>query len=264
MKRFLKNIAFGILSLLPSDASKASILMYHSVGENTAEFTVSPKRFEQHLRYLVDHKYKIVSLSSLVEFLRTGRLLRSSVSLTFDDGYEDMYTVVFPLIQELNIPISIFLTTGHVGNAFSTSRGDTIPMLSWEQIRTMHESGLVEFLPHGRMHHSLSILSYEEAKAEIQGALADLEEKLGTVPRIYAYAKGKYSAETIRILANEGYLAAVTVRPGRVDEGSPLFELPRNGIGSETTLAEFKSRVSGSASWYEGAKSRTVPEDNFC
>lgn len=254
MKAILKHFLFGVLNLLPGDRSNASILMYHSVGKNIAEFTVSSEMFERQLRYLINHRYHILPLSALVERLRTGESLSSCVSLTFDDGYQDMYTFVFPLIKQFNIPISIFLSTGYMGSTFSTSKGDTLPMLSWDQVSEMRGSGLVEFLPHGRMHHSLPALSFDEAKAEIVGSLVDLEEKLDSVPRIYAYAKGKYSPETIRILENEEFVAAVTVRPGYISAKSPLFELPRNHMDSMTSLAEFKSRVRGSAKWYEKLK----------
>lgn len=254
MKQALKQLVFTLLNFLPRNRSRASILMYHSVGENTAEFTVSPRMFERQLRYLVAHRYCILPLSALVERLRAGEPLSSCISLTFDDGYQDLYTVVFPLIKELNIHISIFLSTGYVGGTFSTSRGDTLSILSWEQVREMHGSGLVEFLPHGCMHHSLPTLSADEAKAEIKAGLADLEDKLGSVPRVYAYAKGKYSNETIHLLEDENFIAAVTVRPGYLSAKSPLFELPRNHMDAQTSFAEFKSRVSGSAKWYERLK----------
>lgn len=228
--------------------------MYHSVGENAAEFTVSSKMFERQLQYLLKCKYRILPVSEMVKRLRADESLSSRISLTFDDGYRDLYTIVFPLIKKLNIPISIFLSTGYVGGTFSTSRGDTLPMLSWEQVHEMRGSGLVEFLPHGHMHHSLPTLSSDDAKAEIKSSLASLEQKLIGVPRIYAYAKGKYSNETIRILEDENFIAAVTVRPGYISVGSPLFELPRNHMDSQTSFAEFKSRVRGSAKWYEKLK----------
>lgn len=254
MKSFLKQFVFNLFCLLPQDRSHASILMYHSVGENAAEFTVPPTVFARQLRYLVKLGYHILPVSALVERLRAGEPLASCISLTFDDGYQDLYTVAFPLIKEFNAPISVFLSTGYVGGTFSTSQGDRLPVLSWEQVREMHESGLVEFLPHGRMHHSLPALSADEAKEEIIGSLADLEQKIGSVPHVYAYAKGKYSTETINILANEGFNAAVTVLPGYISEGSPLFELPRNHMDAKTSFPEFKSRVRGSANWYERLK----------
>lgn len=228
--------------------------MYHSVGKNTEEFTISPQAFERQLRYLVRHAYTILPLSTFIERAKHGDVLHRCVALTFDDGYQDMYEVVFPLIRKMRIPISIFLSTGQVGRAFPTSSGSTLPMLTWEQIREMNSSGLVEFLPHGRMHYSLPSLSTPEMKEEIMGSLIDLERELGTVPRIYAYAKGKYTAESIQILSEESFVAGVTVRPGYISTSNSMLELPRNHIDKHTGFSEFVSRVRGSAEWYEKAK----------
>lgn len=254
MKAFLKGTVFWLLSLLPRAEGKPSILMYHSVGKNTEEFTISPQAFERQLRYLTSHAYTILPLRTLIERVAHGDEVRLCIALTFDDGYEDMYEVVFPLIQKMHIPISIFLSTGQVGRAFPTSSGSTLPMLTWEQIREMNSSGLVEFLPHGRMHHALPALSAAEMKEEIMGSVDDLERQLGSASRIYAYAKGKYNAETLRILSEESFLAGVTVRPGYVSASTSMLELPRNHIDKHTGFSEFVSRVRGSAEWYERLK----------
>lgn len=253
MKDKFKYLIFSLLSHLPRSRN-GTILMYHSVGGNTAEFTVQPEMFARQLEYLIESRYQMLTLSTLIEKVLRKDPLAKCVSLTFDDGYADLYHSVFPLVRAHRIPVSIFLATGYVGGTYTTSRGQSFPMLDWEQIQEMHLSGLVEFLPHGRNHLCLDTLSPKEAHEEMYASLHDIEAVLGPVPRIYAYAKGRYTRTTIETLKKELFTAAVTVRPGMITHNSSLFELPRHHMDAHTTMPEFKARVRGSAIWFEWLK----------
>ncbi len=72
----------------------------------------------RHLLYLRRH-YHLVSLEAALESLHGPRRAqrgngRTSLAVTFDDGYHDNYTHAFPLAQELQIPITIFLIPGYL------------------------------------------------------------------------------------------------------------------------------------------------------
>jgi peptidoglycan/xylan/chitin deacetylase (PgdA/CDA1 family) len=252
---FIKEIVLrGLTLFAPKKGSWASILMYHSVGENSALFTVPVTAFEKQLQYLVKQNYIVISLSELVSRIKNKKSLKKVVVLTFDDGYADNYEIVFPLLKKYNFSASIFVTTGMIGTISKDRTGAHLPMLSVEQIKEMKQSELVEFLPHGELHKKLHNASRDEAQKEITNSRIRLQAMLGEVPAIFAYPSGKYSEETLHILAEEGYFAACTVRPGLVRQGTPLLELPRNHIDSKTQFSEFRARLTAAGEWYEKLK----------
>lgn len=101
------------------------ILNYHcAAGGDFYRATEADLR--SHLLYLRRH-YRILHLETALEELYKPyknelqkRDQRTSLVLTFDDGYHDNYTHAFTLACELQVPITIFLVPGYIesGNCF--------------------------------------------------------------------------------------------------------------------------------------------------
>ena len=80
------------------------VLMYHSVDEKAKEtkLSVCPASFEEQMKFLSEHKYNVITLQELADTVKKGRGFPSrTVAITFDDGYENNYTCVFPVIKKL-------------------------------------------------------------------------------------------------------------------------------------------------------------------
>lgn len=92
--------------------------MYHRVGTNKDIWSVdaiNTSDFEKQMKYLL-RTHKIISLEKLARAIVEKRTLPERAAVvTFDDGYKDNYTNVFPILKKYNIPATVFLTTGHIG-----------------------------------------------------------------------------------------------------------------------------------------------------
>lgn len=83
------------------------ILMYHLVGD--AELSI--RQFEWQMRFLRDH-FEPISLGALVDRLQAGATTGREVSITFDDGVQNHFTVAWPLLQAHRIPATFFVCPG--------------------------------------------------------------------------------------------------------------------------------------------------------
>ena len=54
--------------------------------------------------------------------------LKNQLYLTFDDGYADTYSIVYPIMKEYGFAATVFINPGDVGTR-----------LTWDQVREMHK-----------------------------------------------------------------------------------------------------------------------------
>ncbi|MDZ7357033.1 MAG: polysaccharide deacetylase family protein [candidate division KSB1 bacterium] len=111
---------------------------------------ISAAEFEAHLQHLQRNGYATLTADEFYHAKRNGvgEPIRSAV-LTFDDGDKGFYDVVFPLLKKYRMKAVNFIIPGWVGKE---------GMLTWEQIREMHQSGLVDIQSHS-MHHPAIFVS---------------------------------------------------------------------------------------------------------
>jgi len=91
-------------------ASKFGILCYHRVGtEGVPLFSrLDPRTFEAQMGYIRKH-YRVVSLAQLCHELQQAHPVPPTVAITFDDGYRDLYSRAFPVLQRYEIPATVYL-----------------------------------------------------------------------------------------------------------------------------------------------------------
>lgn len=118
-----------------------AILMYHRVTNPLADpwgLAVSPANFAAQMRTLRRLRQP-VSLDEMAQRLANGTLDKRMVAVTFDDAYRDVLINAKPVLQDLNIPATVFVVTDKLGD----ERG-----LWWDRLATAVMGGnLPERLP---------------------------------------------------------------------------------------------------------------------
>jgi len=111
----VKNALISLLDRLtnPSGRQLLSILIYHRVlqvsdplrpNEPTVdEFSI---QMESISRY-----FNLLALSDAIKLLKTGKLPKRAVCVTFDDGYADNEAIALPVLKRWNIPATVFVAT---------------------------------------------------------------------------------------------------------------------------------------------------------
>ena len=181
------------------------ILAYHRVHPDRSKETptISPETFEKQMELLAQ-RWKPVPLSAVAESLDGGKPLPArAVAVTFDDGTEDNFVPVCPILLRHRIPATIFMITGQMGQP---------GYLSADQIRQMARSG-ISFGSHGVDHEylpSLAQVDLEQTLSESKRAI----EKLGIPAEFMSYPGGGYTAAVMSAARRCGYRGACATNRG--------------------------------------------------
>lgn len=224
------------------------VLIYHRVGAGMgAEMDLPTERFEQQMRYL-KRRFDVVPLASAVDALLAGRSpSRDQVAVTFDDGYDDVFTNAFPILQRLGVPSSVFVATDFIdeksGAPLSRHNPSGASPLTWGELREMASSGLVTVESHTVTHRDFDLLSAADAASECVGAADVIEARTGTRPRLFAYPRAIVAHEDEVAAVYRAAVAAEGMKNhGRTSVATRIFRTP---VRDSDGMFFFKMRLAG-------------------
>ena len=196
------------------------ILGYHRVGRHRADHvpTVSAEAFERQLTLVARGGYRVLSFDEIAGLLDRGeRLPRRSLSITFDDGYEETSTVAWPLLKRFGFSAAVFVSPGEVGApGFAT----------WEQINAMAKDGMI--IGSHTMHHSyLPAVNEERLSEELEQSKRIIEERIGRSVRYLSYPIGGFTPRAQAVAKAAGYRIACTTNRALSRAGVDRYALRR-------------------------------------
>jgi peptidoglycan/xylan/chitin deacetylase (PgdA/CDA1 family) len=211
------NVAIAASSL------RAPILMYHK----------TPPDFEQQLQTLQAKGYTTISMSELAGAFYAGYTLPAKpVVITYDDGFADQM-IAFELLKKYSMRATYYIINGgeRSHHCIGSNRQPGAPCgdayLSWEQIRGLDASGLIEIAAHTVDHADLASLPAAEREFQISYSKAELESRLGHPVRHLAYPYGAFTPDVINSVRAAGYVTAVSTIPGIDHNVGEIFALKR-------------------------------------
>lgn len=232
------------------------IIMYHRVVDSPDEVGVhgtyvTKELFKKHMQVLKDNGYRTVTFKELAEdHLLTKRFDKGNkfVVLTFDDGYEDNYRVMFPILKEFGAKAVIFLLSESKYNEWDVNNPQNpekrFDLMSEEQVKEMAAYG-VEFGAHTKSHPYLSSLPIEEAREQIVQCKQKLEQTYGQPFITFAYPYGDLNDEVKSEVRKAGFTFAVSTDSGEINVDSDLFQIRRIGIFPRNSMLTFRRKISG-------------------
>ncbi len=221
----------------PQTQIEAAVLMYHHVGPLPANadnirkgLTVSTEEFESQIKYLVEQKYKFLTLAELNEAITDKKVPEKVVTLTFDDGYEDNFSEGWPVMKKYGVNGTFFLIANKLGSSEYMSRDQAIELYK----------GKNEIGSHSLTHPSLEKLKGALLEKEVKSSKEELEKLISGKVVSFCYPAGKYNDDTVKAVSDAGYKMAVTTQSSTGEISSDkLFEIPRYRISSSMS---FESR----------------------
>ena len=219
------------------------IILYHNLNPTTSgSMNITPQKFEANLKLLKDNGFTFIPLKEAVEYLQGKRttLPPKSVVLTADDGWESVYSYMYPIIKKLNIPVTLFIYPASISSGKH--------FLSWEQLKELKNTGLFDIQGHTYSHPNfkvakskLSPAAYEQfVQKELVMSKKILEDKMGIKVTLLAWPFGIYNNYLENEAAKAGYVMAFTIGYHTANQRFKPMEQPRFMIVDELVNQTFK------------------------
>lgn len=235
----------GFVSHPPSDNEWILFPFYHWVLDDERE------AFTSQLRWMRNHG-DFITLDDAVELLQAGGPIGGRYfCITFDDGLECCYTNAAPVLADLSVPATFFLSTAFIGLRGEehwailqrfyarswTKYRRRFEFLSWDQCREMHRQGFA-FGSHTA--HHVRLVEHDDSviKEELQVSKTRIEEELQTRCDHFACPWGRpvkdFDPNKHPAMARElGYRSFLTTLEGPNLPGSDPYGIRRNAVAPE-------------------------------
>ena len=246
LKHFAKIIicTLSLFSAFAFAQDRYGVLAYHSVvdesaAENQKHYfpqTISAQTLIKHFNWLKENGYNVISWQQVIDAENgKGTLPDNAVLLSFDDGYETMYNVVFPLLKAYNYPAVFAPVTGWLDTpadqkiAYADKMLDRSVFATWSQVKEMEQSGLVEVASHTHNLHnginanpsggqlpSVIAPEYKNGKYETEDAYKNrlksdftrsvqtLVNHIGKKPRVMVWPYGQFNDVAVQLARQAG------------------------------------------------------------
>jgi peptidoglycan/xylan/chitin deacetylase (PgdA/CDA1 family) len=240
------------------------ILTYHRIApwhgpEPRPTWNVPPRRFRTQLNGLLRLGYQPWPLRRVLDYSREGLPIppRTFV-VTFDDGYENVYTHAWPMLRQLGIPATIFVATAYLDspNAFPFddwpgAGAPTIPADVWRPMTTAQcdellHSGLIDIGTHTHSHANFRDRP-DALNQDLLDSLHVLRSRLGREEVPFAFPFGIAEAALRAASKRAGVVCSLSTETVLVRPGSDPFTWGRFGVDETDTADTLAARLDG---WY--------------
>ena len=215
-------------------AAPVSVLFYHRVADKWLnDWTMRRGMFRKQIDYCRKH-FEVIDLAEVQRRVSRCESRTPSVAITFDDGYGDNCDFALPLLIELQLPATYFVSTAFIQDQYPFPHdqrvGRPLRVNTIEQIREIAEQGIeigchtrhhVDF---GRVHDPLEI------RREIIEAKDELEQLIGRAVRYFAFPFGmppQLTQAAIEAVHEAGFHGFCSAFGGYNQPGRDAFHIRR-------------------------------------
>ena len=215
-----------------------TIVTFHRVNDELPEdgLTCGSRKFGEFCQFFLRH-FRVVRLAEQVEGCRQGRDMGGTLSITFDDGYSDNFTVAAPILKTLGIPATFFVTTGFIGSTVAAEWDDSLSVppcwMSWEQVRQLAAQGF-DIGSHTHGHINLSTSDPVAIEADLTASRRTLQRELGAAVHLFAYPFGgleDISVASRELIQGAGFDCCLSCYGGVNPSDTDPYHLRRISIG---------------------------------
>ncbi|UZN49391.1 poly-beta-1,6-N-acetyl-D-glucosamine N-deacetylase PgaB [Cupriavidus cauae] len=239
----------------PWPRNHVAVLAYHDVEDKDADqayLSVRTDHLIEQLAWLRENGYRPVTVDQILAARNGGPALPDrAVLLTFDDGYRSFYTRVLPILKAYRwpavlAPVGVWLDTPDTEPVdFGGKPTERDRMLTWQQVREIAASGLVEIGAHTDAHH-YGVLANPQGNTQPVAAVRAFDKQTGKYETDAAYearVRNDVKRITEKVHRITGKPVRVWIWPYGAEGGTALRIIGENGYQMALTLEDGLARV---------------------
>jgi peptidoglycan/xylan/chitin deacetylase (PgdA/CDA1 family) len=167
-----------------------AILTYHSVDDSASVISISPAAFRRQMEFLARHGPPVLAVDELLRLPPAS----AGVAITFDDAYTNFADTAWPVLRDLDMPVTVFVPVDCIGgrNSWDDGRAVATPQLeimNWAVLGRVADEGTT-LGSHTCTHSRLTRLSAVAVVDELEHSRDALERETGRRPAGLAYPYG--------------------------------------------------------------------------
>lgn len=235
-----------------------------NAAASTQKFSPAPFLRSLYCHYVFDDQVEtferlIVQLKAIGTFVDTDTLMEMLYGLrpipgpcfhfSFDDGFRNVFSNAFPVLQRHKVPAIFFVPSGLVSAGPELARhyclettrySGVIELVRWEELHEMMKAG-IEIGSHTRTHARFSEMSGDSARLrdEVHGSKSELERNLGGKCRFISWPYGTRrdaNAVSLEAVSAAGYTACFGAFRGQIrPHATDPLRIPRHHFETNWT-----------------------------
>jgi peptidoglycan/xylan/chitin deacetylase (PgdA/CDA1 family) len=187
--------------------------------------------------WLYANHYHPVNFNQVRAYFSGAQTLPSRpVVITFDDGYQDLYTAAFPILKAHGFTAVAYIVSGFVNHW---------GYVSHDQILEMDRAG-IQIASHTVNHPNLARSGAGSVMYELVQSKRWLEQTVGHAVLDFAYPSGQFNAWTIQAVRQAGYDTAVTTYASTTHSQADRYAWGRVRVGGGESLQEYVANLGSS------------------
>ncbi|MFC1761592.1 polysaccharide deacetylase family protein [Planctomycetota bacterium] len=244
MKKKIEAIVawiWGTWQAVFSRMPKRVILYYHGINREEAD------SFKKQMDYLAKHCHTVAACEIINA---KGDAKLPTVAITFDDAFISVMELAIPVLEEYNLPATIFVPTGWMGQTadWKLFEGeynyvervvDHRQLLEWTSLKN------IDIQSHTVNHPMLTKTDESTLIRELRESKETLEQILGKEITAISYPYGRFNQDVLDAAQKVGYQQGFTIDPKVVSDKTRPLEIGRFKVDPREGLATFGLKTRG-------------------
>jgi peptidoglycan/xylan/chitin deacetylase (PgdA/CDA1 family) len=195
MKQLIRNSILSSLGKFKSIANGIHILNSHYIARNDL-----PKEVFHDLLNMISKQADFIRIEDAVSAIKNKTHRNEKlIAFTFDDGFEECYTKIAPVLSDFNTNAAFFINPGFIDGDENYRKNFTDNIIhvnkkpmTWKMIKELHQQNFV-IGNHTLDHVRLVGLNTNELQQQISKAKNRIEEQINAPCDYFAWTYGKNS-----------------------------------------------------------------------